>query len=243
MKDGIRISKKMTVSKRTDFNNFKRNYPIKGEALYQLIFERHSDKIKLSGEKYAIKNLQIIFTATFKMVPKIGFQAMSLRDLSSETGLSMGALYSSISYKENIAIIVRDVVELVCNGLIADITSSNEEPLVALERMLREFLYASIILQPWFYFLYFETRSLPLVDQEASKSIELNLIDNFEDLIGQCGGIDSQLNLKARDLASMLLAMSQEYYLKPWKYKHTTQSIESYGNNCLAMAKFSLADK
>ena len=60
------------------------------------------EKIKIKKEKTILKNLEKIFDATLKIGIEKGFQAMTMRDLSCEAGLSMGALYSYFSSKEEI---------------------------------------------------------------------------------------------------------------------------------------------
>jgi len=234
MRSSFRSTAKQSVK---SFKAYKKKFPHQGKALYAELFARHPDKIKLSREKFAIRNLQKIFSATFQLVPKIGFPTMSLRDLSAETGLSMGGLYSTISYKENIAIMVKDLVELVCNDLMTQ-AKAQSDPVVALEVMVRGYLYASTILQPWFYFLYFETRSLPLADQEASKNIERMTVDELAHLIRQLRD-DKQLTteppVSAHFIATMTLSMIQERYLKPWKYRKPEQSIDAYAEQCLQL--------
>ncbi len=224
------------------FAQYKKHFSFQNGALYRLIFSRHADKIKLSKEKFATKNLQKIFTATFQLVPKIGFQTMSLRDLSAETGLSMGGLYSTISYKENIAIIVKDIVGLVCQQLIEK-ANAEKDPKLALEIMIRGYLYASALLQPWFYFLYFETRSLPLKDQNESKNIELTTVAEVAHFIdeiraknsGAGNNKDKQTETASTLIATMVLAMIQERYLKPWKYKKSASTIDEYADQCLSL--------
>lgn len=215
------------------YKQFLKVFPYKDKVLYRTVFERHPDKIKLSKEKFAVNNLEKIFGATFQLVPKIGFQAMSLRDLSSETGLSMGGLYSSISYKENIAIIVKDIVALVCTELVHQ-ANAEEDAKLALEQVIRGYLYTSTALQPWFYFLYFETRSLPLPEQEASKNIELEQVSEMSLLLDKIRNIEST-SVSSEDIATMMLAMIQERYLKPWKYKNPVATIDDYAEHCLAL--------
>ena len=217
-----------------NFSQYKKQFIYKNKTLYPLIFSRHDDKIKLTKEKFATRNLEKIFNSTFQLVPKIGFQTMSLRDLSSETGLSMGGLYSTISYKENIAIIVKDIVELVCHEIIAT-AKAEKNPKHALELIIRGYLYASTLLQPWFYFLYFETRSLPLENQEESKNIELTTVTEttrFIDEIAKQSGHEPPSRL----IATMILAMIQERYLKPWKYKKPETTIDTYADQCIWLA-------
>ncbi len=217
----------------TSYTDFKHEFAYKGESLYSLIFKRNRDKIRISKEKFAIKNLQRIFDATFHLTPKIGFQAMSLRDLSTETGLSMGGLYSSISCKENIAIIVKDVVSVICEDVV-EASSKQQDPAIALEMLVRGYLYASTLMQHWFYFLYFETRSLPPEDQEASKNIELTQVQALEKRIKQLR-LESDACHESRFVATMTLSLIQERYLKPWKYHQAEKTVDDYADKCLQL--------
>jgi len=228
------------------YSDFKREFAYKGESLYSLIFNRNKDKIRISKEKFAVKNLRKIIDATFHLSSKIGFQAMSLRDLSTETGLSMGGLYSSISSKETIAIMVKDVVALVCENIVEE-SRQQQDPAIALEILVRGYLYASTLMHHWFYFLYFETRSLPPVDQEQSKNIELTQVEELEKRINQLvlkkaklgGGGESKDGVdvchKSEFVATMALSLIQERYLKPWKYHQAEKTIDDYADNCLRL--------
>ena len=216
-----------------NFAEFKKDFIYQGDSLYSLIFERNNDKIKVSKEKFAVKNLRKIFDATFKLTPKIGFQAMSLRDLSTETGLSMGGLYSSISSKDTIAIIVKDVISVVCADIVED-SREQQNPKDALETLIRGYLYASTILQSWFYFLYFETKSLPQADQEGSLKIELIQVKELNELISQLMPESDHCH-KADFIATMVLALIQERYLKPWKYHNPTETVDEYADKCLQL--------
>jgi len=224
----------------TRYADFKHSFAYKGESLYSLIFQRNKDKIRIRKEKFAVKNLRKIIDATFHLSSKIGFQAMSLRDLSTETGLSMGGLYSSISSKETIAIIVKDVVALVCEDIVEE-SRQQQDPAIALEMLVRGYLYASTLMQHWFYFLYFETRSLPPVDQEQSKNIELTQVEEIEKRIKQLVLKQTKLSTsadachKSEFVATMTLSLIQERYLKPWKYHQVEKTIDEYADNCLQL--------
>lgn len=229
----ITLSNEMRKQKPLTFSRYKKNFRYSGDAVFSLIFERNSDKIGISKEKFAARNLKKIFAATFKLVPKIGFQAMSLRDLSSETGLSMGGIYSTITNKENIALIVKDVVTLVCNDIVQE-ANAQESPESSLEIMVRHFVYASTIMQPWFYFLYFETRSLSPAEQQESKELESSQVEELEKTIEQLR--DSERPGPESGLvANMALALLQEHYLKPWKHKQTARTADQYADDCLQL--------
>ena len=215
------------------YADFCNDFAYQGDALYALIFERNKDKIKVSKEKFAIKNLKKIFDATFQFSNKVGFQAMSLRDLSTATGLSMGGLYSSISNKEAIAVIVKDVVSVICAEVVEE-SREQQDPKRALEALVRGYLYASTLMQPWFYFLYFETKSLPPADQEGSLKIELIQVKELETLIGQLMPSSDSCH-KAEFVATMALSLIQERYLKHWKYKKPSETIDDYADKCLQL--------
>jgi AcrR family transcriptional regulator len=217
----------------TLYADFYNDFAYQGDELYGLIFERNKNKIKVSKEKFAIKNLKKIFEATFQLSTQLGFQAMSLRDLSAATGLSMGGLYSSISNKEAIAVIVKDVVSVVCAEVVEE-SREQQDPKLALQTLLRGYLYASTILQPWFYFLFFETKSLPPADQEGSLKIELIQVKELETLIGQLTPSSDSCH-KAEFVATMALSLIQERYLKHWKYKNPSETIDEYADKCLQL--------
>lgn len=230
------IDAKRSVS---SFAEFEKNFKYQGDDLYALIFQRNRDKIKLSKEKFAVKNLQKIFEANFAIAPRIGFQAMSLRDLSSETGLSMGGLYSSIASKEAIAIIVKDVVTVICDEIVQE-SLGQDDPMVGLESLIRGYLYASTIMQAWFNFLYFETKSLPQEEQEQSKNLELAQVEAVASLIKRLCPDTSEFN-GSEFVANMVLSTIQERYLKPWKYPKPEESVDEYADHCLALISRAIA--
>jgi AcrR family transcriptional regulator len=220
-------------AKALTFADFKKDFEFNEDYLYALLFERNQDLIGVRRERFAVRNMKKIFRATFKLVPKIGFKAMSLRDLLAETGLSMGGIYLTITNKDNIAIIVKDAVTLVCEDVVEK-ARAESDPGVALERLIKGYLYASLILQPWFHFLYFETRSLPLAHQDDSKNLERSQVAELQKLISQLQVRPDQ-TYPADFLATMVLTMVQERYLKPWKYKQPVTTIDEYAENCLRM--------
>jgi AcrR family transcriptional regulator len=215
------------------FAEFKKRFAYSEDRLYALLFKRNHALIGIRREKFAVRNLKKILRATFKLVPKIGFQAMSLRDLLAETGLSMGGIYLTITNKDNIAIIVKDAVTMVCDDIVAQ-SKAESDPAVAMEVLIKGYLYTSLLLQPWFYFLYFETRSLPPEHQNDSKNIERSQVAELERLISQLQ-ISPGQDYPAEFLATMVLTMVQERYLKPWKYKQPASTIDDYVDNCLRL--------
>ena len=221
------------------FEDFKACFPYRGKSVYSRLFTLHCKNIKTKKERFAVNNLEKIFKATFKVSSKIGFHEMSLRDLCRETGLSMGGIYSCIESKEMIAIMVKDMVKMVSSDII-DNALRRKNMKHAMEEIVTHHIFAAELLHPWFYFLYFETRSLPSIHQKDSKTIELRITSALESLLSEIDNNHNNANKRYRFIATMALSMVQEHYLKYWKYKDTSLTIDNYADETLKLIYASL---
>lgn len=207
------------------YADFLRSFPLQGDQLYLTLFDRHADIIQTRKARFAVANLQKIFAATFEVSAVSGFDRMSLRDLSRSTGMSMGAIYSCISKKEDIALMVADIV-----GLSSELTRSHAMNLegrwARIEQSIRFHLYASTLLQPWYFFLYFETRSLPETQQRESTSIELGGIQEFQKIIDEGVQAGEFACADSKMVANMVVVLLEDWYLKPWKNFDARQEIK-----------------
>lgn len=218
------------------FDEFLKTFPLQNEELYRTVFERNSNVVQTQKARVAVTNLEKILKATFDVSAESGFDRMSLRDLSRQTGMSMGAIYSCISKKEDIALMVADIVRL-SSELTREHAQKSNSPWKQIEQSIRFHLYASTLLQPWYFFLFFETRSLPELQQLESKRIELDAIDSFEQQIN--AGIEAG-EFKADNphmIANMIVVLLEDWYLKPWKThvlpnsdKHESSASELLSN-------------
>jgi AcrR family transcriptional regulator len=221
------------------FEDFKANFPYRGKSVYARLFALHCENIKTKKEKFAVNNLEKIFKATFKISSKIGFHEMSLRELCRETELSMGGIYSCIESKEMIAIMVKDMVKMVSSDII-DNALRHEDKKHALEEIVTHHIFAAELLHPWFYFLYFETRSLPSSHQKDSKTIELRITSALESILSEIDKKEDNNDIKHHFIATMALSMVQERYLKYWKYKDASLTIDNYADETLKLIYASL---
>lgn len=200
----------------SSFATFGKTFPLQGERLYTTLFDHHADIVQTQKAKFAIANLQKILTATFDISSTSGFEKMSLRDLSRQTGMSMGAIYSCISKKEDIALMVADIVRL-SSELTRQHAMKASSLWSQLEQSIRFHLYASTLLQPWYFFLYFETRSLPEQQQAESKQIELDAIASLRRQI-EFGVDEGEFHTTdAKMVANSIVVLLEDWYLKPWK--------------------------
>jgi hypothetical protein len=85
-----------------NYAEFQKQVRLSKQDICREVYADHRKSIRVKKENTVVKNLERIFNATLKIANKKGFQAMSMRDLGRETNLSMGALYSYFSSKEEL---------------------------------------------------------------------------------------------------------------------------------------------
>jgi len=230
---------------------FIESFPLQGESLYALVFNRNSDIIQTQKARFAVANLEKILTATFEVSATSGFDRMSLRDLSRQTGMSMGSIYSCISKKEDIALMIADIVRL-SSELTRQHAMQSDLLWSKIEQSIRFHLYASTLLQPWYFFLYFETRCLPEAQQRESKQIELDGIKSFEAQI-QAGIESGEFHTDdPRMVANTIVVLLEDWYLKPWKtlspwkanisLEQQEKQINNYSQSIIELVRKLLAD-
>ncbi len=216
-------------SRRFDFDQFQTMTPLNGDTIWVYLVERHAQRIGVKRRKPALENMEKIFVATFRLANEVGFRAMSLRDLCRETGLSMGGLYGYIEGKDQLAEMIEDVVRHATQEL-PRMFAHVEAPLERLESLVRGTIYLSEILQPWFYFVYMDSRVLNFEQRAMAKSSELavqaQLAGILDELRPPPGG-DTTL------LAAHILSMLQDWYLKRWKYRAAKVGVDEFADSVL----------
>ncbi|MGK5032402.1 TetR/AcrR family transcriptional regulator [Janthinobacterium sp. DSP2-3-3] len=223
----------MHLSTHFNFEQFQQMTPLNGENIWEYILDRHAERIGVKRRKPALENLERIFVATFRLANDVGFRAMSLRDLCRETGLSMGGLYGYITSKDQLAEMIEDVVRHATQALpllFADVKS----PLDRLEAMIRSSIYLSEVLQPWFYFVFMDSRVLQVEQRSMAKNSELyvqTLIAATIDEIEPKPQGDSTL------LAAHCLALFQDWYVKRWKYRAAKVNVDDFADSVVSTVR------
>jgi len=198
------------------------------EDICRELFLENREKIKIKKEDVAVKNLVKIFDAALAISNKKGFTAMSLRELSAEAGLSMGALYTYFSSKEELLDMMQTQGRTLVVKVLADQIKEIDDPRQKLRRAIQAHLYLSEVIQLWFYFAYMETKNLNKEKKKHSIEAELSTEKIFSDILEE--GISAGLfALVDRELtAAVIKAMLQDWYLKRWKYRRRKVSVEDY---------------
>ncbi len=212
------------------FAKFSRDITVSVEDICRGFYLSNRETIKIKKESVAVKNLVTILNTTLRLSIETGFQSMTLRDLSRESNLSMGALYNYFSSKEELFKIIHlNGMTLITSILVKQIEGETD-PDLRLKKALKIHIYLSEMMPQWFYFLYMETKNLKKEDRKIPMESELFTEKIFIDILKD--GIKSKIYLSRDPLmtASMIKAMLQDWYLKRWKYTKRNVSVDQYAS-------------
>lgn len=214
------------------------------EDICREVYQENQERIRIKKEKTAVKNFEKIFDAVFKISYSKGFQAMSMRDLSNESGLSMGALYGYFTSKEELLQIIQKQGRSMIRRVLVDFTDTVQDPLEKLCSAISAHIFLSEMARPWFFFTFMEARNLSREELEAAQIMESYteniLVEILEE--GEEKGVFKPQN--HRLTASLIKAMQQDWYLKRWKYKKRDVDVDTYVKHVLLFVEsFCFADR
>ncbi len=211
-----------------DYADFQKKINLSKYDLCREVYRENRNSIRVKKENKVVKNLERIFSATLKMSNRKGFQAMSMRDLSRETNLSMGALYSYFASKEELLAMLQNQRRTVTKRILDERIAQETEPAARLRAAILTHLYLSEAMQPWFYFSYMEAKNLSKKEQDLAVASELYTEKLLADILNQ-GQIQGAFELRDPQLtASVIKAMLQDWYLKRSKYAKRRVSVDQY---------------
>ena len=207
---------------------FRQKIHISREDICLNIYAQNREKFRIKKEKTVVKNLGKIFTAALKISNEKGFQAMSMRNFSKETGLSIGALYSYFSSKDELLEMIQRQGRLMVKRLLDDHILALEDPLDRLRKAICIHIYLSEALQPWFYFSYMEAKNMNRAEKEKALASELATDLIFADIIRQGQSSGTFLPRDPQLTAGLIKAILQDWYLKRWKHAKRKISVDQY---------------
>ena len=192
---------------------------------------------RIKKEKTAVKNLDTIFGAVLKISNKKGFKSMSMRDLSQECGMSMGALYNYFSSKDELLEMLQHQRRAITGKILEERIALESTAPGKLKAAIYTHLYLSETMQPWFYFSFMETKNLSRIEKQKAVESELATEKMICDILieGQDQNVfhlhDPQIG------ASIIKAMLQDWYLKRGKYAGNKISVDQYAEYLLEFIK------
>jgi len=225
-----------------NYAEFQKQVCLSKQDICREVYADNRKSIRVKKENTVVKNLERIFSATLKIGNKKGFQAMSMRDLGRETNLSMGALYSYFSSKEELLAILQHQRRTITKRILQEHIDKESGPAARLRAAILTHLYLSEAMQPWFYFSYMEAKNLSKEEQALAVASERYTEQIFTDILiqGQAGGSfvlrDPQLT------ASVIKAMVQDWYLKRSKYAGRKISVDQYARFILQFVESFILD-
>lgn len=225
------------------FDEFKKIVSISKKEISRQIWETNRSTIKVKKEEKVIGNLIKIFDAALEISNARGFQAMSMRDLSAKSRLSMGAIYSYFSSKDELLHLLQMQGRQIANKILIDQISLVEGPSQKLRMAIQTHVYLSEIMQPWFYFTYIEARNLATDERKKAIESELYTEKIFIDILteGAKLGVFKISNIILT--ASLIKAMLQDWYLKRWKYQKRKTNVDDYAELIIGIVESYLSGK
>lgn len=200
---------------------------------WSCLFDLNHQKLNLKNRKIATNKFKTIIECVFKLSHSKGFQAMTLRDLSQESGISMGGLYKYFTNKTQIAEMIHAAMIHMAETCLKIKEYRHQDPVFELNELLARHIYISERLKKWFYFVFMECKSLDrelletiiASEQFMEHAIYQRIMDANKQNLSQCTNPDF--------VASMLKVMLQEWYLKSWKYQKKNINADQYVANLL----------
>jgi AcrR family transcriptional regulator len=220
-------------------SEFRKVTPLDESNIWVFLLDRNSERIGVKQRDIALENLEKIFVATFRLANKVGFRAMTLRDLCRETGLSMGGLYGYIESKDQLAAMIEDAIRH-ASELLPTWFTHVESPIDQIECILRAFVCLSEILQPWLYFGYLESRTLHPDQRKIAKASELGTHLHLARLIEATGSFTPE---QAFLLAAHCMALVQDWYVKPWKYNSAKIDADAFADSIVQFVRARIDSK
>jgi AcrR family transcriptional regulator len=214
----------------SEYELFQKRAALSMEEICREIYRENRERIRIKKENVAVKNLVKIFNATLSLSAKKGFQAMSLRDLCKESGLSMGALYAYFTEKDMLLDIILLQGRRIIKKILDEALASESSLWGKLSAAIRTHIFLSEVLQEWFFFSFMEAKNLSREKQKAAIASELYTEKIFIDVLEKGIARDEFAPMNAVLTASVIKAMLQDWYLKRWKYRKRGVSVEEYAN-------------
>jgi hypothetical protein len=221
------------------YRSFKAFVNKDSEDIYTQLYKQH--EFSIQNQTIAVKNLQKICEATFELANVAGFQSMTLRQLSKQTGMSMGGLYAYINSKDDLAELIYSFLNNYCVDKLQYIGADGSRSEKNMSVFIHGHIYLSELLLPWFYFAYMETKNLSKAYKINAMKSELIMEEKLLEIINI--GIDDgyySSNLKnfnkAQITASLIKAMLQDWYLKRWKYQKRKINVDQYAKQVVEVS-------
>lgn len=212
----------------TGYEAFRVQLSLSKDEICRELYRQNTAMIRIKKENVAVRNLVKIVDSTLKLANSKGFNAMTLRDLCADSGLSMGGLYAYIKNKDDLIHLIQNHGFIMTRRTLLARIAPETEAHGKLFAAVSAHLYLSELMRSWFYFSFMEAKSLPASEKEDAVAIEREIDEIFHQILveGVQGGAFRVVETRA--LSAMIKALLQDWYLKRRKYRDNQISVEHY---------------
>ncbi|QCG90958.1 TetR/AcrR family transcriptional regulator [Azospirillum sp. TSH100] len=217
---------------------FQARHDLSMEALCARILERHAATIRVKKPAVAVANLARIVETTLMLANRKGFHSMSLRDLTEQSGLSMGALYAYFDSKDTLLMmILGQVVSVVEEVLGHPPEALANDPAGRLRWLLRTHLLLTETMHPWFVFAYMEAKSFPKEGRDLAVGSEMMTESMIADALadGVARGLFAVPEVTMA--AALIKPMLQDWYVKRAKHRRRGITPDLYADQLIAFVE------
>lgn len=218
--------------------DFQARHDLSMEALCARILERHAATIRIKKPAVAIGNLARIVETTLMLANRKGFHSTSLRDLTEQSGLSMGALYAYFDSKDTLLMmILGQVVSVVEEVLGHPPDGLANDPAARLRWLLSTHLFLTETMHPWFVFAYMEAKSFPKEGRDLAVSSEMLTESMIADALadGVARGLFAMPDVTMT--AALIKPMLQDWYVKRAKHRRRGITPDLYAEQLIAFVE------
>ncbi len=214
------------------YSSYRDQFLYSGERIYELIYERNKQHIRTKRRAVALVNLQRIFEHTFAISKRDGFKEMSLRQLSHESGISIGGIYACIESKQALAQMACDCVTFIGVQHMQMAVVPRRQA-ASLQTFVRSSVYLAEAIYEWLRFMFVDVRSLDGVNANQLACLS----DLFVSGVGRLQLLESGRSVDeagaayARQLeARLALLLVGDWVQQRDDFLHRGISIEDYAD-------------
>jgi AcrR family transcriptional regulator len=199
------------------------------EALCRYMLNRNSATISVQKPEFALRKLTVITSAALELSNRKGFQAMSLRDLSHASGVSMGGLYAYFDSKTTLVNMILSEVTAATQRVLSNPPDTvRGDPVAHLKWLISTHVRMTEEMQPWFTFAFMEAKNFPPAERRKAIDSE-ELTEGFFQAVLEDGMAASVLRADTSPLlAALIKPLLQDWYVKRAKYHRRNVTIDTY---------------
>ncbi len=199
------------------------------EGLCRAILERHRDTIRVQKPHIAVAKLALIVDTILRLSNRQGFHATSLREISAESGVSMGGLYSYFDTKDTLLLMILGQVSTTTTSMLESAPAGlAADPAAHLRWLIETHVALTEIMAPWFVFAFLEAKSFPPAGRKAAVESEEATEAIFRGVIER-GARQGVFAVEDPAFAAALIKpLLQDWYVKRAKWRRRGITADGY---------------